>query len=149
MEIERKFLPLFFPPNWENFPHKDFEQAYLCTGPVVRVRKEGSDYVLTYKGSGMLAREEYNLPLNKEAYEHLKAKADGNVITKTRYWIPISETLTAELDCFHGPFEGMHLVEVEFPDLESARAFTPPDWFGEDVTCRKEYHNSYLSKLLL
>ena len=147
MEIERKFLPRFLPENLDHYPHKEFEQAYLCTKPVVRVRREGDAYVLTYKGSGAMVRPEENLPLNARAYEHLKAKADGNIITKTRYFIPISETLTAELDLFHGRLEGMQLVEVEFPDETSALTFEKPDWFGEDVTFQKEYHNSYLSQL--
>lgn len=30
----------------------------------------------------MMTREEYNLPLTAESYEHLLAKADGNIITK-------------------------------------------------------------------
>ena len=33
----------------------------------------------------MMVREEYNLPLTKDAYEHLIVKADGTVISKTRY----------------------------------------------------------------
>ena len=66
----------------------EMEQAYLCTEPVVRVRKEGADYVLTYKSKGLMVREEYNLQLTKESYEHLLGKADGTVITKTRYRIP-------------------------------------------------------------
>ena len=147
MEIERKFLPRFFPADWELCPHSELEQAYLCVGPVVRLRKEDDTYYLTYQGGGAMIREEYNLPLNRKAYEHLKAKADGNILNKTRYRIPLSDSLTAELDCFHGPFEGMYLVEVEFPDEESARAFIPPSWFGEEVTFDRRYHNSYLSQL--
>ena len=49
---------------------------------------DNDEYYLTYKGKGLLAREEYNLPLTKESYEHLIKKADGNIITKKRYEIP-------------------------------------------------------------
>ena len=94
-------------------------------------------------------REEHNLPLTPEAYEHLKAKADGNIIHKTRYFIPLTDGLTVELDQFHGPFEGLFLAEVEFPDEASALAFLPPAWFGEDVTFDSRYHNSYLSRIPL
>ena len=34
------------------------------------------------------------------------------------------------------------MAEVEFPTEEAALAFTPPDWFGEDVTDDSRYHNS-------
>ena len=39
---------------------------------------------------GALTREEYNLPLAKESYEHQKEKVDGRIIHKTRYVIPMS-----------------------------------------------------------
>ena len=51
-----------------------------------------------------------------------------------------------ELDIFHGKFEGLILAEVEFPSLEEAKNFTPPEYFGEDVTFSTEYHNSTLSQ---
>ena len=148
MEIEKKFVPNEIPKDLAQFKHHKIEQAYLNTAPVVRVRKQDNKYYLTYKGGGMMAREEYNLPLNAESYQHLREKADGNIITKTRYLIPINDgNLTAELDIFEGKFSGMLLVEVEFDSVEQADAFQKPDWFGEEVTHDKMYHNSYLSKL--
>ena len=115
---------------------------------MVRVRRDNEDYYLTYKGKGLLSREEYNLPLNKEAYEHLLSKADGIILTKKRYMIPVpgNEHLTIELDVFEGHYNGLILAEVEFSTEEEAKAFNPPSWFGEDVTFSGEYHNSRLSK---
>ena len=95
----------------------------------------------------MMAREEYNLPLTKESYEHLLPKADGIVITKKRYVLPLgTENLKAELDIFEGRHEGLRIVEVEFESEEQANRFTPPAWFGEDVTFDGRYHNSHLSQ---
>ncbi|MGI6106451.1 MAG: CYTH domain-containing protein [Lachnospiraceae bacterium] len=145
MEIERKFLVKKLPENLDQYPHDRFEQGYLCTSPVVRVRKEGARYVLTYKGAGLLEREEYNLPLTKESYLHLIGKADGRIITKTRYRIPLRDGLTAELDIFSGDLKGLIVTEVEFPSRETALAFNPPEWFGKDVTMDGRYHNSRLS----
>ena len=71
IEIERKFLPPALPDGLERYPHKEFLQGYLSTSPTVRVRREGEAYVLTYKGSGLLKREEYNLPLTAESFAHL------------------------------------------------------------------------------
>ena len=95
----------------------------------------------------MMIREEYNLPLTEEAYAHLKAKADGNVISKRRYLIPLGGSLTAELDVFSGRFAGLMLAEVEFASEEEANRFCPPDWFGREVTYSPEYHNSSMSRL--
>lgn len=146
MEIERKFLIDRLPEKLEVYPHKELEQGYLCTDPVVRVRKEGEEYVLTYKSKGLMMREEYNLPLNKTAYEHLLEKADGIVISKTRYILPEKDGLKIELDVFHGEHDGLILAEVEFSNEKMANSYCPPDWFGEDVTFSTKYHNSNLSK---
>jgi hypothetical protein len=147
IEIERKFLPPALPDGLERYPHKEFLQGYLSTSPTVRVRREGEAYVLTYKGSGLLKREEYNLPLTAESFAHLFEKCDGLRIEKTRYRIPLSGTeLTAELDVFHGTLSGLWLVEVEFPDEAGAHAFTPPAWFGREVTGDPRYQNSSLSR---
>lgn len=146
MEIERKFLIHQPPENLEAYPSQILEQAYLCTDPVVRVRRSDDTYTLTYKSKGLMSREEYNLPLTAESYTHLKKKADGNIIQKRRYRIPCEGDLTIELDIFSSPFEGLILAEVEFISEEQAKAFLPPDWFGEEVTWSTEYHNSTLSK---
>lgn len=146
MEIERKYLVKEIPENIEEYTHKELEQGYLCTEPVVRVRREGEDYVLTYKSKGLMVREEYNLPLNREAYEHLLEKADGIVIKKTRYMIPQPGGLKIELDIFHGEHEGLVLAEVEFSSEKEANEYCPPEWFGRDVTFSSQYHNSVLSQ---
>lgn len=148
MEIERKYLikQSNIPFDPAQYPCRHIEQGYLCTHPVVRVRRDNDDYFLTYKSKGFLAREEYNLPLTPEAYAHLKEKIDGHLITKDRYVIPLGNDLYIELDFFSGYLAGLILAEVEFPDEETANAFLPPDWFGEDVTYSSKYHNSTLSR---
>ena len=146
MEIARKYLIDELPFDVTAYPSHEIEQAYLNTNPVVRIRREDENYYLTYKSKGLMAREEYNLPLNQEAYAHLLEKADGNVLTKTRYKIPLDDHLTIEIDVFHGKFEGLILAEVEFPTMEEANDFQPPKYFGKDVTFSTEYHNSTLSQ---
>lgn len=188
MEIERKYLIDTPPEDYRSWPFHQIEQAYLCTAPTVRIRREDDSYYMTYKSAGLLAREEYNLPLTKEAYRHLLTKADGRVLTKKRYLLPLREAycrvhdaadgtgsstatecnaagtalsaaaaaaadtlsqnaadLTVEMDVFEGAYEGLILAEVEFPDEETALAFTPPEWFGRDVTFTGEYSNSRLA----
>lgn len=153
MEIERKFTIRELPADLDTYPCHLIEQAYLNTDPIIRVRKEDDTYYLTYKGSGMLAREEYNLPLNEESYCHLLKKADGRIITKKRYVIPLKQflpkdhgDLSIELDIFEGELAPLIIAEIEFPTKEAAEAFTPPELFLEDVTFDPRYHNSNLSK---
>lgn len=147
MEIERKYLIHTLPENLENYPHRIIEQGYLSTEPVVRIRRDNDEYILTYKSKGLMMREEYNLPLTKDSYMHLREKIDGRLIIKKRYLIPLSNELTIELDIFGGDLAPLMLAEVEFPDETSANSFIPPKWFGEDVTFSGEYHNSRLSQI--
>lgn len=149
MEIERKFLVNTPPDGYTSCPYHQIEQAYLCTEPVIRIRREDESYYLTYKSKGLLSREEYNLPLTREAYDHLLTKADGNILTKKRYLLPVEgrPDLTIEFDVFEGKFSGLMLAEVEFPTEEDAMAFLPPAWFSRDVTLTGEYQNSRLSRL--
>ena len=146
MEIERKFLIKTLPEYLESYPCRHLAQGYLCVKPVVRIRRDNEKYELTYKSGGMMARMEYNLPLNEQAFEHLKSKIDGRLIEKRRYMIPL-EPYTIELDIFDGDLAPLIIAEVEFPSIEEANNFTAPDWFGEDVTYDGRYHNSYLSRI--
>ncbi|MCQ2521886.1 MAG: CYTH domain-containing protein [Lachnospiraceae bacterium] len=146
VEIERKYLVRTLPDVSRYAFHK-LEQAYLCTSPVVRVRKEDDHYYMTYKGKGFAVREEYNLPLTEEAYLHLKAKTDGNIISKTRYLIPDEDGKhTIELDVFDAPFAPLILAEVEFDSEEDMLRYQKPSWLGEDVTEDRQYANSNMSK---
>ena len=155
MEIERKYLIKELPGDLEQYRKLEIEQGYLCRGPVVRIRKCNDDYILTYKmkqaGSGQdgnaLINEEIEMPLTEKAYKHLKEKKDNHIIHKTRYVIPLDGGLKAELDIFHKRLEGLKFVEVEFPGVDAAASFKPPNWFGKDVSDDKRYSNGHLSEL--
>lgn len=155
MEIERKFTVKQLPKNLSAYECNVLEQGYLCTNPIVRIRKSNEEYILTYKSKFGIAKEqedinmanEVELPLTKESYEHLKTKVDHNVIVKRRYLIPIESNLTIELDVFEGYLQGLVFAEVEFPDEETARRFQPPEWLAEDVSTDIRYKNYYLSQV--
>lgn len=147
MEIERKFIPKKLPDDLQIRKSISITQAYLCTDPVVRIRKEGDTFTLTYKGRGLFSREEHNLPLTEQAFYHLLKKCDGTVIQKTRYRAPVKHcpNLIEELDVFDGAFKGLVVLEVEFPSVEIAEHFMPPAWYGEEVTLNPAYQNASLS----
>lgn len=104
---------------------------------------------------------EYNLPLDKDSYEHMLKKADGNIIRKKRYLVPINadafaeadvkklqidtSALKIELDVFDAPYDGTIIAEVEFPSEEAAAAYKPAEWFDEDVTGNPKYSNARMS----
>ena len=145
-EIERKWMIKKMPEDLSGYESIGMEQAYLNISPTVRIRRENDEYFLTYKGIGEgISHTEYNLPITKEAFLHMLPKADGIVIRKTRYVIPLEGKLKAELDIFNEPYEGLRIVEVEFDSLEEAEAFTAPDWFGEDVSNDPRFRNARMA----
>jgi len=159
MEIERKYLVRELPANLDSYPHVEIEQGYLCSSPTLRIRKAGDAYILTVKErvrttSSAIHNREEEFALDAEKYELLKAKCEGRMVSKTRYRIDLRRSegdglysnLVAELDIFHDQHEGLRLVEVEFPDTQSADSFVKPDWFGDDVSSDKRYRNSWLAQ---
>ena len=90
VEIEKKFLVSVLPEDLSVYSFHMIEQAYLNVHPAIRVRREDDIYYMTYKGAhsqneGEIGQVEYNMPLDKESYERLSSKAEGNVIKKKRY----------------------------------------------------------------
>lgn len=147
MEIERKFLVKYVPYIISEYVHHEVSQGYIYTSPVIRIRRSDDRFYLTVKSDGFLKREEFEIDITEEAFKDLSLKCEGNIISKTRYKIPLEDGLTAELDVFHGAFEGLMYVEVEFPTEEAANSFIAPDYFGRDVTESEGYQNSSLSAM--
>ena len=172
IEIEKKFLVKDLPKDLADHPFHIIEQGYLNVHPAIRVRREDDVYYMTYKGdnkdrsAGDIGKIEYNMPLDKEAYEHMVKKADGIIIRKTRYLIPLNADafdgdylrlrpdigklandgdIKIELDVFGEPFEGTVIAEVEFPDEEAARNYRKAEWFAEEVTGDIRYSNAYMT----
>ena len=150
MEIERKYLVHMEPENLKTNPVQQIAQGYISREPVIRVRsvtEEGqAQYVLTVKGPGLVEREEFELALSEGQYTALCRKVDGYIIEKRRYRIPLPGGLIAELDEFLGRLKGLWLAEVEFSTAAEMAEFTPPVWFGEDVSEDGRYQNSRLSQ---
>ena len=151
MEIEQKYLVRQLPEHLGDFEQIKMIQGYLSKSPVIRIRKENENYILTYKSKanqelGVIVNQEVELALTEDAFNHLKHKTDDHLVYKTRYNIPLGE-YTAELDIFEQQLQGLIIVEVEFPSVDAAKVFTPPQWFGANVSDDVRYSNAYLSTL--
>lgn len=147
IEIERKFLVDRLPPDFENLTGNAIRQGYVIDaagGIELRVRqKQGACYQTIKMGEG-LSRTEIEIELSSDQFDRLWPYTDGRRVSKIRYAVPVGDH-TAELDRFEGNLEGLLMVEVEFPSVDAARNFAPPDWFGRDVTEDKRYKNKHLA----
>ena len=92
---------------------------------------------------GGLRRAEVNLPLTADQFEELWPLVQRS-IEKDRALHEL-EGGTAEVDVYHGKLAGLVVVEVEFPSEADAQAFTPPAWFGAEVTEDPRFRNVSLA----
>ncbi|MFP5489361.1 MAG: CYTH domain-containing protein [Acidimicrobiia bacterium] len=145
IEIERRFLVDVLP---EPLPRPTrIVQGYLMTAPAaVRVRSADGVYTLTIKSGAGVRRTEIERTLDAAEFDALWEVATDLRIEKRRHRIELGSGAVAELDLFDGDLAGRRLVEVEFDDEGAAAAFTPPGWFGREVTDDARYTNATLAR---
>ncbi len=146
VEIEKKFL-VANPPNLTSHEKTEILQGYLTAqkDDELRLRKMGETYFKTAKkthSSGY--REEIEEYITLEEFEKFWPQTAGKRVEKVRYKIPYQD-LVIELDIFSGHNKGLNLAEVEFDSEEKAKSFSPPAWFGEEVTNDSKYKNANLA----
>lgn len=153
-EIERKWLV-----DKNNIPYDltaddvevyDIRQTYFSFNPEMRVRNynNGMAYEMTIKdnmSADGLVRDEVNITINKEQYENLIQKQEGNTIHKTRYQLYDDGQVLA-FDIFHDSLDGLAYMEIEFASEEESRAYKEPEWVIKDVTDNPNYKNGHLAR---
>jgi CYTH domain-containing protein len=148
VERERKFLLPALP--LLDGAGRHLRQGYLTSGSdmSVRIRDiDGVEQVLTVKSGGGTRRTEVELTITPDQFESLWPLTAGRRVDKVRHEVPLGESgLVAEVDVFADALAGLLLVEVEFPDDETMAAFTPPPWFGPDVSDDPAYTNAVLAE---
>jgi len=148
MEIERKFVLAERPAGLGEHPSKRLEQGYLAIDPAgaeVRVRRKDAETLMTVKVGIGLVRAEEEFAIDVERFERLWPLTEGRQVVKTRYFVPLGDGLTAEVDDYEGALAGLLTAEVEFPDEATALAFAAPTWLGRDVTGDARYANRTLA----
>lgn len=132
-EIERKFLAKSIPDlsgkeciSYERYLLKikaDFEE---------RIQKKGDNYEKEVKfKTSDLSRETEKQEISKEDFDFLKKSASKSII-RDSYKISDSPNITIKI--YHGDYEGLVRVEVEFSSEEDAKNFQPSDWMGKEIT---------------
>ncbi len=147
IEIERKFLVARLPPSLANLTGAVIRQGYLIAaegGVELRIRQKQARFFQTIKAGEGLSRTEIEIELSQDQFQQLWPHTQGRRVSKTRYTLPVGNH-TAELDRFDGDLAGLVLVEVEFPTVDASRQFSPPPWFGADVTEDRRYKNKQLA----
>lgn len=145
-EIERKFLLSKLPPTLRFARGETINQGYLALDGAteVRLRTGSKPPLLTIKSGRGEVRTEVELPVEGRDAQALWGLTDGRRLEKTRRRMRIGGA-EAEVDEYAGALTGLVVAEVEFEDADSARAFTPPDWFVRELTGDSAYANRSLA----
>ncbi|MBW4082404.1 CYTH domain-containing protein [Paenibacillus sp. S150] len=152
LEIERKFLLPEYPAQLIQEGTLSvanveiIEQTYLAIddGEELRVRKIRNPetgevhYTHTYKNGKGISREEIEYNISQGLYEQLIQAFDLVPLVKKRI-TGVWQGINIEIDVY-SQLE-LSVVEVEFDSYDAAISFSPPGWFGKDVSDVKEYRN--------
>lgn len=147
-EIERKYLVTNSAYREAAVSSTPIRQGYLSRDPArtVRIRLKGDRAYLTVKGfTHGCVRDEWEYPIPvADAREMLDSLADGMVLSKTRYVVPVGD-LAWEVDEFHGSLAGLVVAEVELPSADCVIDVLPA-FVGREVTGDSRYYNSSLAE---
>jgi adenylate cyclase len=144
-EIERKFLVTEMPR--AESARTPIEQGYLAVEEdvEVRLRRAGDELFLTAKGGHGEVREEVEVSIEPRSFEALWPLTAGRRVRKVRHYVPLGHGLRAEVDVYEAGLDGLRTAEVEFDSPAASRAFTPPPWFGKELTGDRRYANQALA----
>jgi len=147
-EIERKFLVDEPSPEALDCPSEQIDQGYLVSDgeTEIRLRRKGGVHFITVKKGHGEVREETEVEVTAGQFEQLWPQTEGWRVEKRRYRIPLEANLIAEMDVYGQHLEGLFTVEVEFESQRSSQAFTPPEWFGEELTGDVRYSNQQMAR---
>ncbi len=147
-EIERKFLVGEPPAETLDCPSEQIDQGYLVSDgqTEVRLRRRGNLHFITVKRGHGEVREETEVEIGAEQFAQLWPLTEGWRVEKRRYLVPLEGGATAEMDVYSGRLRGLVTVEVEFRSTGQSREFSPPGWFGEEVTGDVAYSNQQMAR---
>ena len=134
MEIERKFLVKDLP-DISGIQPIVYERYYLKSegDTVVRIQKKNNKYEYeTKKTISDLEHEKNKHAIAESEFEDLKVGNDANEIIRESYELSLNPNVSIKI--YHGRFEGLMRVEVEFSTKEEAEKYVPPSWMGEEIT---------------
>jgi CYTH domain-containing protein len=147
IEIERKFVLNAIPGADVLGPGEPLRQGYIAEEDdvAVRIRISERAATLTVKAGAGLSRTEVEKAISRDEAEALWPHTLGRRIEKTRHRVAQGDHV-AEVDVYAGALSGLCTAEVEFDSVDDAATFTPPDWFGREVTGQAGWSNAALAR---
>jgi adenylate cyclase len=142
-EIERRFLIKDSIP-WDLGSQKLIKQGYILIeeSKQLRIRVTGDKSFLCLKYDSSLERDEYEYEIPLIDGLEILHKCELKLEKIRNTVSPIDNSYVVDIDTYPN---GLIVAEVEFKSLEDANNFIIIDWFGEEITGRREYSNITLA----
>lgn len=141
-EIERVFLVKKIPSDIHNYQpvtmdtgdFYDPNKASQVGVDHLTVRRKNDRYEIRKKeGVSEYKKIEHTIYISKDEFDLLIAVTPQRH-QKNMYLYPIENERICELDIYLGKLAGYARVEIEFKNEEDMKSFTPPEWFGVEIT---------------
>ena len=132
-KIVRKFL-IKTLPNLFQLPVIHYKRYFLSKdiNKQIRIQQKGNKYELEEITDNLnLVRSSFKKDISKTEFDNLRSTAVG-YINRDSYLISNQPTITIKV--YHDKFEGLARAEVDFESEKEANNFTPPTWFGLEIT---------------
>ena len=142
IEIERVFLIKRLPPDIDKYKPiamdtGDFYNPNKMSKVGVdhlTVRRKDDRYEIRKKeGDSKYKKIEHTISITQEEFDLLISVVPQRH-QKNMYLYPLSNGQICELDVYLGKLAEYARVEVEFADEKEMKDFTPPEWFGIEIT---------------
>ena len=142
IEIERVFLVKKLPDDLNKYKPVSMDTGDFYninkTGETrvdhLTVRRKDNRYEIRKKeGNSKYKKIEHTINLTKEEFDLLMSVVPQRH-QKNMYLYPIGNDRICELDLYLGKLAGYARVEVEFSNEKEMKNFTPPAWFGVEIT---------------
>lgn len=99
----------------------------------LKIRQKGDNYHLIKKETNTTHERIEHIINIKEGEFKALMKCTVQSHCKNRYFYPCDKYM-CEIDYYLDRLDGYARVEVEFDNDEDMRNFTPPEWFGNEIT---------------
>jgi CYTH domain-containing protein len=150
-EIERKFIvnpnSIALKKVLSGKGHKLENRYYLFRGGGIELRITSLESVTgeTYYNfdrmqivdNSLANRSKDRINISKSEFEELVGLVNlknQNITPIIRKSYLIAKNPQIEIKVYGGDFEGLVRAEVEFTSTEESDSYTPPDWFGKELT---------------
>lgn len=131
--IKREFILERLPINIDNFKKDIITEGTLLSNQIIRSINNESFYLIDEKKKQITINE----------YAKLLGSYEPKMITKKRYYIPLTAKLVVQIDVINDNFD---TVVVNFDTTEEANNFIIPNWFSAEVINLEDYNQKKLRK---